>query len=50
MTLYVFKVSDSNRGRKHVQHVLALAATRCVHVRSTVNGCLNVNTAHATFT
>ena len=48
--LYVFKVPDNNRGRKHAQYVLALAATRCVHVRSTVNGSLNVNTAHATLT
>ena len=36
-------------GRQHAQHVLALATTRCVHVRSTVNGSLNVNTAHVTF-
>ena len=47
--LYVFKVPDNSRGQQHAQHVLALATTRCVHVRSTVNGSLDVNTAHATF-
>ena len=49
MMLYVFKVPDNNRGQQHAQHVLVLATTRCVHVRSTVKGSLKVNTAHVTF-
>ena len=43
-------VCNSNRGRKHALHVLALAATQCVRNRTVVAVICYINTTHWTLT